>query len=187
MPEINIVVPRHLHDRLKRLAELEHETNGFFTYTSQVVSGRTLWQVHSFHMLGRGSAYHVSAHPAYLEAGNRFLEHLRRQSPAAGYEFLKVHTHCRGTGLEWFDKFSQGDYAGVQAELNGGNPGFTLMMFSPTHSLATGHRRNTYSVAVVPSTETHLQNTSNLNRIYEEVRRRHGIALPTIRSIVKRR
>ncbi|MEW5955586.1 MAG: hypothetical protein AB1626_03560 [Candidatus Micrarchaeota archaeon] len=165
---------------------MEHETNGFLIYTPDKVAGKTLWRVHSFHMLGRGSAYHVKAHPYYLKAANAFLQELRRRDPRARYEFMKAHTHCRGTGEQWFNRFSGGDLEAVKVELPE-NPGFTLMMYSPTHHLATGHPRNEYRIVVVPSQPAHVENTEHLNVIYRETVRRKGIRLPQIESVIKRR
>ncbi len=181
MPEIAIVVPRHLHQRLKRLAELEQETNGIFLYTPESVQGRRLWRVHCFFMLGRGSRYHVQAHPEYLRAGNALLSHLRRQSPRAGWEFVKVHTHCRGTGREWFHRFSSQDLQAVAGEV-AENPKFTLMMYSPTHHIATGNPRHRYQVVVVDSTSRHRVNSNNLTSVYNRLVREHGIKLPHIRA-----
>ncbi len=186
MPEINIVVPRHLHRKLKRLAELQQETNGVFLYTPNKVRGQTLWQVHGLFMLGRGSAYHVEAHPAYMRAGNALLDRLRRQSPRAGWEFVKVHTHCRGTGRTWFHRFSAQDLEAVKTQV-AENPKFTLMMYSPTHHIAAGHSGNSYNVVVVESTDQHRSNSDNLAALMRRVVQEHGIVLPKIEATIKPR
>ncbi len=145
-----------------------------------------LWKVHGFFMLGRGSAYHVQAHPNYLAAGNAFLSHLRRQNPTAGWEFLKVHTHCRGTGREWFHRFSSQDLQAVAGEV-AENPKFTLMMYRPIHHIATGHARNRCAVTVVKSTPRHRESSDNLKKVYARIVREQGIKLPRIRATTRSR
>ncbi|MDP3742008.1 MAG: hypothetical protein Q8R15_01700 [Candidatus Micrarchaeota archaeon] len=182
MPVIDIVVPRHLHQKLKTLAELDQETNGVFFYTPASVRGHTLWQVHSFLLTGRGDHEHVTTHPSYVRVANLMLNHLCRQSPRTDWGFVKAHTHCRGTGRQlgegWFHQFSQQDMDSVRGELSD-NPDYTLMMYSPTHHLAAGHPRNRYNVVVVDSTPEHRRNSMNLERLATRLRRQHGI--PEIR------
>ncbi|MFH0713690.1 MAG: hypothetical protein V1722_04020 [Candidatus Micrarchaeota archaeon] len=177
MPEIEIVVPSHLHNKIKAMAELRRETNFIFLYTPERAPGGNMrWLVHSHHMLGMGNAVEVGADLKYREAGNLLVQKLRRSAPRAGYEFMKVHTHCRGTGEEWFHQFSSGDFDGVRAELPE-NPDFTLLMYSPTHHLATGHPNNHYSITVVPSTPQHRAMSQRLSRVYRRLAEEHGIRL----------
>ena len=185
MPEVRIIVPSHLHEKLKKLAEFKQEINGFFVYTPDEIGGKTFWRVHSFHMLGRGSAEHVRARASHLNAANVFLQELRKRAPRAGYDFIKVHTHCRGTGEQWFHRFSKQDLEAVREELLE-NPGFTLMMYSPTHQIATGHPNNKYTVKVVHSQQHHLENNRKLDAIYDEARQREGITLPRFEAVRKR-
>ncbi|MFH0713064.1 MAG: hypothetical protein V1722_00620 [Candidatus Micrarchaeota archaeon] len=186
MPQVEIVIPQHLHKRLKTLAQLEQETNGVFLCTPQRTGAKTRWLAHSFHLLGRGSATHVRADPMRLAAANHLLEHVHAQSPSAGYKLLKVHTHCRGTGEEWFDRFSSGDRNSVMAQLKR-DPDYALVMISPIRSIAIGYPDNRYFVSEAPSTQTSLRNTRNLETLYATVASRHGLELPRETATVKRR
>ncbi len=188
MPVIDIVVPRHLHQKLKTLAELDQETNGVFFYTPQTARGRTLWQVHSFLLTGRGDDEYVSSHPIQVRVANLMLNHLSRQTPRVDWGFVKVHTHCRGTGRslgeKWFHQFSEQDMDAVRAQLRD-NPDYTLMMYSPTHHLAAGHSRNLYNVAVIDSTPEHRRNSARLENLAKRLRLQHRI--PEIRFEVTAR
>ncbi|MFH0713859.1 MAG: hypothetical protein V1722_04750 [Candidatus Micrarchaeota archaeon] len=176
--KITIVVPRHLHEKVKRLAELNVETDGAYFYTPQVSKGRTLWLVHSFIQLGRGSEVHVQAHPESIRAGNALLTHLRSQKNNPDWEFIKVHTHCRGTGKYWFDKFSSQDLDAVKEQLKEESQKFTAMMYSPTHHLVAGHPDNEYRIKVIDSTEQHRQNSRKVESIFNRIAKLKGIHLP---------
>ncbi len=178
MDAVEIVVPRHLHDRLKQLAQLNQETNGVFLYTPRVNRGKTSWHVHSFVLTGIGTAEHVRAHPSRVSCVNSLIFDLHRKNPAVGWAFAKVHTHCRATGQEWFDKFSQGDHESVRSQLSA-NPNYALLMYSPTHHLAIGHLQKRFNLRVVDSTPAHRRNSAHLEKLAERLQRQRG--LPQIR------
>ena len=80
MEPVHIVVPRHLHQRIKTLAELDQETNGVFLYTPHADKGKTSWHVHGFLLTGRGNDEHVQSHPSQLRLANKLLFDLAPQN-----------------------------------------------------------------------------------------------------------
>lgn len=171
---IQIAVPIHVHGRLKQLAELQHETGGFLLYTIRKHSDREVWQVHGFFPLGKGGTHEVHSDPAHVMLANKLLAHLRSISPRVAWDFIKVHTHCRGTGPFWFDKFSRQDIDAIADEV-GENSRYTSMMYSPTHELVAGHSSHRYEVIRVASTVQHQENTRNLETVFRRIAKQQRV------------
>jgi len=127
-----IVIPWKINERLERLAQLQQETNGALLYVPEKRPFGFNYNVRALYMTGVGTAHNVQADPRRMEIVNIFFE----KHP--GYGFVKWHTHCRETGEQWYEKFSQGDINSYKWQLRQDRR-FVGMMISPTRKQLYGY------------------------------------------------
>ncbi|GEM_PF-4427337 len=138
----NILVPQVLDDRLAQLAELGEETNGILVCKPQQQGHLLNYETNALYVTALGTSHQVVASPTMMRMLNLFFQH----NPQ--YHVVKWHTHCRGTGEEWFSKLSRGDIDHYQGHLEV-NSFFIGMMVSPTQKILYG--RGEISLEVVPT------------------------------------
>lgn len=130
-----IVLPKHFNTQLEIITHhtqevlgvalaIEHESDTpFSTY---IIEGILL--------LGMGSAYSVFPDEKRLIIANEILKF----NPL--YRAIEFHTHCKGTGEMWYDKFSSGDFNSFNNILSY-NRYYKHILFTPTNILTFGEQR----------------------------------------------
>ena len=123
-----IVLARQFDSTLDELASLDRESNGILLYRRQ----EDYCPIESIFMTGIGTTGHVSAEKERMDIANEFFRrHL-------DYNFVKFHTHSRGTISEHGDyyatHFSEGDNQSYEAQLRD-NPDFIGMVVTPSIKL----------------------------------------------------
>jgi len=123
-----VVLARKFDHTLDDLAELTEEVNGILFYRKQEI----YCPVEAIFITGKGTAGHVRSEQERINIVNDFFD----RTP--GYQFVKFHTHSKGTIRKFGDfyatHFSQGDIAGYDEQLKT-NPDFIGMVATPTTKL----------------------------------------------------
>ncbi len=126
-----VILPSEINKRLDKLATLKEEVNGILLYRSQ----REYCPIEQSFMLGVGSAGHVQAQLERLEVANEFLRRNRN------YNFVRFHTHSRGTienfGNYYAKYFSAQDISEIKKEIMR-NPDHIEMLVTPETKLLSG-------------------------------------------------
>jgi len=126
-----VLLPREIDGRLDNLTGLVEEVDGILLYRRQ----GDYCPIEALFMTGVGSAGHVQAQPDRMEVANEFFE----RNP--GYQFVKFHTHSKGTierfGDYYARHFSQGDIDGIKEQL-GYDRDFMAMLVTPETKLLSG-------------------------------------------------
>ena len=123
-----VLLPRQFDATLEELASLEQESNGILLYKRQ---GNFL-PVEYIFMTGIGTGGHVQADQKRMDVANEFF----KRNPA--YNYVKFHTHSKGTGRQFGDyfatHFSAGDIETYREQLKE-NSDFIGMVVTPTTKL----------------------------------------------------
>ena len=126
-----VLLPREIDGRLNNLTGLVEEVDGIHLYRRQ----GDYCPIEALFMTGVGSAGHVQAQPDRMEVANEFF----RRNP--DYQFVKFHTHSKGTierfGDYYARHFSQGDIDGIKEQL-GYDRDFIAMLVTPEKKLLSG-------------------------------------------------
>jgi hypothetical protein len=126
-----VLLPRDINGRLYRLTELVEEVNGILLYRRQNES----CPLEALFMTGTGSEGHVQAQPDRIEVTNEFF----RRNP--DYQFVKFHTHSKGTirtyGKYYAKHFSQGDLSEIKEQLRDDSE-FMALLVTPETKLLCG-------------------------------------------------
>ncbi|MBU0958740.1 MAG: hypothetical protein KKB31_02215 [Nanoarchaeota archaeon] len=134
-----ILLPKEMDEKLDNLAGLVEEVNGILLYKRMGDS----CPVDGLFMTGVGNVGHVQASPERIEIANKFF----RRNP--GYQFIKLHTHSKGTirrfGNYYARHFSQGDIDGIKEQLKHDRD-FIAMLVTPEVKLLSGIDNPTLSV-----------------------------------------
>ena len=134
-----IILPEEVNGKLDNLAGLVEEVNGILLYRRRNDS----CPVEGLFMTGVGSAGHVQASPERIEMSNEFF----RRNP--DYQFVKLHTHSKGTIRKFGDyyarHFSQGDIDGIKEQLRH-DEDFIAMLVTPEVKLLSGIDNPTLNV-----------------------------------------
>ncbi len=126
-----VLLPKEIEGRLIALTPLTQEVDGILLYRKR----NDYCSVEALFMTGVGSVGHVQAEPERVEVANEFF---KRNSE---YQFIKFHTHSRGTierfGQYYARHFSQGDIDGMQEHLRADRD-FMAMLVTPETKLLCG-------------------------------------------------
>ena len=126
-----VLLPREIDGRLDNLTGLVEEVDGILLYRRQ----GDYCPIEALFMTGVGSAGHVQAQPDRMEVANEFF----RRNP--DYQFVKFHTHSKGTierfGDYYARHFSQGDVDGIKEQLRYDRD-FMAMLVTPEKKLLSG-------------------------------------------------
>lgn len=176
-------LPEELNLKLKSLAELQQETNGVLLYPDEKIrdaSGNTRCRIEALYMTGRGDQVHVQSDTQRMAVMNEFFN-LHPE-----YRYVKWHTHCRGTGQQWFDKISAGDRESYTNQLRE-DPNFIGMMVSPTHTIVIGMDNPVLQVTPKGTTRNFEAQERIIRNWIEEAAGRIGhINLPPLMATQKR-
>ena len=106
-----IILPEEINEKLDNLADLVEETNGILLYRRRGNS----CPVEGLFMTGVGNAGHVQAYPERIKIANEFFKRNLK------YQFVKFHTHSKGTIRRFGDyysrHFSPEDINGIEEQL----------------------------------------------------------------------
>ncbi|MFH1212035.1 MAG: hypothetical protein V1659_03850 [Candidatus Woesearchaeota archaeon] len=126
-----VLLPKEIDARLDGLSGLIEEVDGILLYRRQ----GDYCPVEALFMTGVGSAGHVQAQPARIQVANEFF----RQNPS--YQFVKFHTHSKGTidkfGQYYSRHFSRGDIDAIKEQLKHDRD-FMAMLVTPEIKLLCG-------------------------------------------------
>ena len=126
-----VLLPKDMESRLDTLTGLVQEVDGILLYRRQ----GDYCPLEQIFMTGVGTEGHVQAHPERMEVANEFF----RRNP--DYQFVKFHTHSKGTIRKFGDyyarHFSQGDIDGIKEQLRN-NRDFIAMLVTPETKLLSG-------------------------------------------------
>ena len=126
-----VVLPRNMERKLDKLTGLEQEVNGVLFYIEQ----GGYCPLETLFLTGVGTESHVQSQPERMEIVNEFL----KGNPT--YQFVKFHTHSKGTiekfGEYYAQNFSQGDIEGMKRQLEH-HRDFIAMLVTPETKLLSG-------------------------------------------------
>lgn len=155
-----IILPKVLSDRLDELAKLENETNGVLFYRNRG-NQENECPCEGIYITNVGTEGHVQAPADKINLINQFLQ----RNPE--YRFIKFHTHTIGTirryGQHYATNFSEGDIAGIKAQLKAERE-FIALLITPERKLISGIDNPELVVA-----ERVLEYEMNHQRIHEQL------------------
>ena len=126
-----VLLPRKIDRKLDNLTGLVEEINGILLYRRQ----GDYCPIEALFMTGVGSMDHVQAQSDRMEVANEFF------SRNPDYQFVKFHTHSKGTierfGEYYARHFSRGDIDGIKEQLQY-NRNFMAMLVTPEIKLLSG-------------------------------------------------
>lgn len=126
-----VLLPSEIEKRLNDLTGLMQEVNGILLYRRQ----KDDCPLEAVFMTGVGCEGDVQANPQRMVVANEFF---RRNSD---YQFVKFHTHSKGTIEKFGDyyarHFSQGDINGIKEQLKE-DRNFMAMLITPKTKLLSG-------------------------------------------------
>lgn len=126
-----VLLPREIESRLDSLTGLVEEVNGILLYRQQ----KDYCPIEATFMTGVGNEGHVQSTSDRMEIANEFF----KRNP--DYQFVKFHTHSKGTidkfGDHYARHFSQGDIDGIKEQLSHDRD-FMAMLITPETKLLSG-------------------------------------------------
>ena len=168
-----VFLPRELDVRLTELTGLTEEVNGILLYKRQ----GDACSVDALFMTAVGSVGHVQADSERMKVANGFFE----ANP--GYQFIKFHTHSRGTistcGEYYARHFSQGDISGIREQLSHDGD-FMAMLVTPEVKLLSGI--DNPELVVVDNCSDYYNRSQVVSQSLKDVAERLGCDMSRLRA-----
>lgn len=173
-----ILLPQSIDDKLQTLAGLKQETNGVLLYVPEINTGVFNCRVDGLYVTNVGSISHVRADSKRIAIVNRFF----KNNP--NYRLIKWHTHCKGTGKDWFTRFSQGDIDGYEKQLRQDSR-FIGMMVSPDRYLL--HGKGGLYILLIEDTAVSQQNEMQVQSELEKAASELGYDTPPLQATMPKK